>query len=84
MRRILFQYSEELSQWDHEIGELDALIKQQANADERIKRLLESTAWVQSAHIRKSAASSAVCSGSITLTGTELHAPLKCPINRIQ
>ena len=49
MRRILFQYAEELSQWDHEIGELDALIKQQANADERIKRFLESTAWVQSA-----------------------------------
>ena len=26
---------------------------------------------------------SAVCDGSITLTGTEFHAPLKCPINRI-
>lgn len=41
MRRILFQLSEELSQRDHEIAELDEAIKQQCKADERIQRLLE-------------------------------------------
>ena len=41
MRRILFQLSEELSQRDHEIGELDEKIKQQSKADQRIQRLLE-------------------------------------------
>ena len=41
MRRMLFQLSEELTQRDQQIGELDELIKQQCKADERIKRLLE-------------------------------------------
>ena len=41
MRRILFQLTEELSQRDHEIGELDETIKQQCKADQRIQRLLE-------------------------------------------
>jgi transposase len=41
MRRILFQLSEELTQRDQQIGELDAIIKQQCQGDERIKRLLD-------------------------------------------
>ena len=41
MRRMLFQFSEELTQRDQQIGELDEVIKQQCKADERIKRLLE-------------------------------------------
>ena len=41
MRQMLFQLSEELTQRDQQIGELDELIKQQCRADERIKRLLE-------------------------------------------
>ena len=41
MRQMLFQLSEELTQRDQQIGELDELIKQQCKADERIKRLPE-------------------------------------------
>ena len=41
MRQMLFQLSEELSQRDQQIGELDELMKQQCKADERVKRLLE-------------------------------------------
>ena len=41
MRQMLFQLSEELTQRDQQIGELDELIKQQCRADERVKRLLE-------------------------------------------
>ena len=41
MRQMLFQLSEELTQRDQQIGELDEVIKQQCKADERIKRLLE-------------------------------------------
>ena len=40
MRRMLFQLSDELTQRDHEIVELDEAIKQQCKTDERIKRLL--------------------------------------------
>ena len=95
MRRIPFQFSEELSQWDHEIGELVALIKQQANADERIKRLLESTVWIQSAHRSEKRSAPGGLRGGLgpgpfrrmrrfnNVTGTELHTPFKCPINRI-
>ena len=41
MRQMLFQLSDELTQRDQQIGELDELIKQQCRADERVKRLLE-------------------------------------------
>ena len=41
MRRMLFQLSEELTQRDQQIAELDEVIKQQCRADERVKRLLE-------------------------------------------
>ena len=41
MRQMLFQLSEELTQRDQQIGELDELIKQQCRTDERVKRLLE-------------------------------------------
>lgn len=41
MRRMLYQLSEELSQRDQQIGELDEVIKQQCKADDRIRRLLE-------------------------------------------
>ena len=40
MRRMLFLLSDELTQRDHEIVELDEAIKQQCKTDERIKRLL--------------------------------------------
>ena len=41
MRQMLFQLSDELTQRDQQIGELDELIKQQCRSDERVKRLLE-------------------------------------------
>lgn len=40
MRRMLFQLSDELTQRDHEIVELDEAIKQQCKTDERTKRPL--------------------------------------------
>ena len=38
---MLFQLSDELTQRDQQIAELDEVIKQQCRSDERVKRLLE-------------------------------------------